>query len=223
MAKEWYYQRGGEVYGPFDADELRGRATAGELRANTLVRQGAEGQWYAASQVRGLLPAKAADAVPEVRMACWYCGAHRPSSVPYCGACGASWQRGAAPPQAAVQQQAAARRIDGRAIAGLLFLIIAGVAVIVSAVREGSPLRMLGGLALLVTAVAALCTAAARRSNPQQTGGVADHVRTGIGYLGYVAMQAALVMAIASVAMGVLVVSAIIALFSICTGAFNAP
>jgi len=57
----------------------------------------------------------------------------------------------------------------------------------------------------------------------QQTGGVADHVRTGIGYLGYVAMQAALVMAIASVAMGVLVVSAIIALFSICTGAFNAP
>lgn len=54
MSAEWYYQVMGEVVGPMSASELKRLALAGEIRVDTLVRKGDEGNWVLAERVKGL-------------------------------------------------------------------------------------------------------------------------------------------------------------------------
>ncbi len=56
---EWYYQVTGEVIGPVSLEELKKEAGAGRIGSGTLVREGTDGQWVAASQVPGLVDSSA--------------------------------------------------------------------------------------------------------------------------------------------------------------------
>lgn len=49
-----YYQVRGEVVGPVPLAELKQKVEDGEIERDTLVREGADGQWVAASDVHGL-------------------------------------------------------------------------------------------------------------------------------------------------------------------------
>lgn len=51
---EWYYQYEGKEVGPISFEELERKADQGEIDERTLVRQGSEGPWVAASSVQGL-------------------------------------------------------------------------------------------------------------------------------------------------------------------------
>jgi len=55
MAADWYFKLGPIVAGPFAKDEFSARVAAGEIRAKTLVRKGAGGNWVPAAMVEGLL------------------------------------------------------------------------------------------------------------------------------------------------------------------------
>lgn len=55
---QWYYQIHGEVYGPLSLEQLREKASLGEIQADTLVR-GEQEQWNAAAEVEGVLPENA--------------------------------------------------------------------------------------------------------------------------------------------------------------------
>ena len=59
MASEWYVQHGGKQYGPMTAANLKKLAAERKISPATQVRQGAEGQWVAASRVQGLFAAPA--------------------------------------------------------------------------------------------------------------------------------------------------------------------
>jgi hypothetical protein len=52
---EWYYQVAGEVMGPVSLEQLKERADDGQIDEETLVREGADAEWVAASEVDGLL------------------------------------------------------------------------------------------------------------------------------------------------------------------------
>ena len=54
MAKEFFYQVMGEVFGPFTGVELRERAAAGDVSLDTPVRIGGDGQWVHARRLRNL-------------------------------------------------------------------------------------------------------------------------------------------------------------------------
>ncbi len=65
MMTEWYYQVTGETLGPVSREQLEQKARDGEIERATLVREGADGPWTAASDVGGLFdsvggPAEAA-------------------------------------------------------------------------------------------------------------------------------------------------------------------
>jgi hypothetical protein len=57
MTTQWYYQLMGETVGPLSANELKEKACAGQVREDSLVRKGAEGEWVAAWHVKGLFDA----------------------------------------------------------------------------------------------------------------------------------------------------------------------
>jgi hypothetical protein len=52
---EWYYQVAGDVVGPVSFEELTEKADDGQIEEATLVREGADAEWVAASEVDGLL------------------------------------------------------------------------------------------------------------------------------------------------------------------------
>ena len=54
MAVQWYYRDSGREFGPMTAQDLRNKALSGQIRPETHVRKGAEGNWILAQQVRGL-------------------------------------------------------------------------------------------------------------------------------------------------------------------------
>ncbi|MCS7305926.1 MAG: DUF4339 domain-containing protein [Thermoguttaceae bacterium] len=54
MAEQWFCKLAGVVTGPLKASELRALAQAGKLSPEDLVRQGEDGPWIAARNVRGL-------------------------------------------------------------------------------------------------------------------------------------------------------------------------
>lgn len=54
MVAQWFYKTAdGQQSGPIDSKELRRLADAGIVKSNTLVREGASGDWVLAEQVRG--------------------------------------------------------------------------------------------------------------------------------------------------------------------------
>jgi hypothetical protein len=53
-AAEWYYQVMGEETGPVSAAQLKQLAQRGEIRRDTYVRKGADGNWTTADHIRGL-------------------------------------------------------------------------------------------------------------------------------------------------------------------------
>jgi hypothetical protein len=55
MADEWYCEIAGREIGPLSAQQLRAMAAKGQILSNDCVRQGEQGSWVLARQVRGLL------------------------------------------------------------------------------------------------------------------------------------------------------------------------
>mgnify|MGYP002622852577 FL=1 len=66
MANTWFVQHGGKQYGPMAAAQLKKLAADGKITPATLVRMNAEGDWVAASNVRGLFVPAAGTAPPAV-------------------------------------------------------------------------------------------------------------------------------------------------------------
>lgn len=62
MASERYYQVMGEAIGPLSMAEMRWKAEAGEITADTWVRNGREGEWITAFTVEVLFPEAAVTA-----------------------------------------------------------------------------------------------------------------------------------------------------------------
>ena len=58
MPKQFFYQVLGETLGPMSGVELRDKALAGEVRPDTLVRLGTEGDWVSASRLSNLFDAQ---------------------------------------------------------------------------------------------------------------------------------------------------------------------
>jgi len=58
---DWYHQWKGEILGPMAFEELQQKADKGEIEEETLVREGMQGRWVAASQVEGLFVVPGAD------------------------------------------------------------------------------------------------------------------------------------------------------------------
>jgi len=54
MAKEFFYQVMGEVFGPISGRELREKAVSGDITTETLVRIGGEGDWVHARRLSNL-------------------------------------------------------------------------------------------------------------------------------------------------------------------------
>ena len=56
MADEWYCEIAGREIGPLSSEQLRAMAAKGQILSSDCVRQGAQGSWILARQVKGLLP-----------------------------------------------------------------------------------------------------------------------------------------------------------------------
>ena len=54
MAKQFFYQVMGDVFGPIQGVELRERAVSGDVTPDTLVRVGEEGEWVLARRLTNL-------------------------------------------------------------------------------------------------------------------------------------------------------------------------
>lgn len=54
LASQWFYEKNGQVHGPFDAAGLRNAANVGRLNPTDRVRRGDLSQWAVASRVKGL-------------------------------------------------------------------------------------------------------------------------------------------------------------------------
>ena len=65
MAKQWFYKRGEQEYGPLGHEELRQRALAGQVHPDDLVRHGGMKKWIPARCWRGLLPEPQVNAATE--------------------------------------------------------------------------------------------------------------------------------------------------------------
>ena len=85
MADEWYCEIAGREIGPLSSEQLRAMAAKGQILSNDCVRQGSQGAWILARQVKGLLP----PAVDMPRAAC-----EKPETLPK-----------APPPQRSVSQR----------------------------------------------------------------------------------------------------------------------
>jgi hypothetical protein len=55
MADEWYCEIAGREIGPLSSEQLRAMAAKGQILSNDCVRQGLQGSWILARQVKGLL------------------------------------------------------------------------------------------------------------------------------------------------------------------------
>ncbi len=64
MAGEWYAVVGGKKRGPLAASQLHQLAERGAVTPETQVSRGPDGPWVAASRVKGLFPAPAAEPEP---------------------------------------------------------------------------------------------------------------------------------------------------------------
>ena len=62
VATEWFCKISNEQIGPLSSRQLKAMADAGRLTAKDRVRQGAEGSWVPAGQVKGLFPATGSSA-----------------------------------------------------------------------------------------------------------------------------------------------------------------
>jgi hypothetical protein len=56
MADEWYCEIAGREIGPLSSEQLRVMAAKGQILPSDCVRQGSQGVWILARQVKGLLP-----------------------------------------------------------------------------------------------------------------------------------------------------------------------
>jgi RNA polymerase subunit RPABC4/transcription elongation factor Spt4 len=105
---EWYYQVAGETVGPVSWEQLQQKAGDGEIEEGTLVREGAEAAWNAASDVAGLfaseLPTLATaegpdEEGPDVRRSplnlrpCSDCGAMVSKQASVCPQCGRAFHQ----------------------------------------------------------------------------------------------------------------------------------
>ncbi len=61
MAQEWYCRIAGKQYGPMSPKQLKSLAASGKLKPDDGVRREADKQWAAASKVKGLFSADAAE------------------------------------------------------------------------------------------------------------------------------------------------------------------
>lgn len=66
MAKQFFYQLMGEVFGPMTGVELRAKATEGVVCADTLVRVGDDGEWVLATRLKHLFDSDEQSTVREV-------------------------------------------------------------------------------------------------------------------------------------------------------------
>ncbi len=67
MAKPmWFYQMMGGEIGPLSSAELMGKVQIGQVQADTLVRQGADGKWIPADRWKGLIPKPTEEELPPV-------------------------------------------------------------------------------------------------------------------------------------------------------------
>ena len=102
----FYVQRGDKTFGPFESVQLKQLADSGRVIASDMIRQGEDGKWYSASEVKGLfvgepveqlpasLPPVAVEETPSATdnpnlRACRDCGkmvSRRATSCPSCGA-----------------------------------------------------------------------------------------------------------------------------------------
>lgn len=57
MADEWYCEIAGREIGPLSSEQLRAMAAKAQILPSDCVRQGGQGPWILARQVKGLLPA----------------------------------------------------------------------------------------------------------------------------------------------------------------------
>ncbi len=250
MPNEWYYRQEGKVEGPFSPGELREKARAGEITPEASIRRGASGPWVPATKVQGLLtaprqqPVSGAPSAPPVRVVanCWYCGNLRRVTDRFCGSCGASWTR-EAPPVVAAQQKAT-RSTGPRAMIGLIFLLVAGLALAGHGFSVGGSMAIgAGGLALAGIALFALLlpglvraveSQPGKRTVPTKTGkgsapqaggasksseavvAATESFRRGVGYVGYVALWLSVVSIAAIGIMVAIMVASIIAMFFAC-------
>ena len=65
-ATHWFVERDKEITGPFSSSALRSMVGRGEVKATTEVAQTADGPWYPAAKVRGLIPETTADEIPSM-------------------------------------------------------------------------------------------------------------------------------------------------------------
>jgi hypothetical protein len=60
MSHHWFCKVSGKQVGPLSSQQLKAMAAQGKLHPDDFIRQGEEGQWVAASRVKGLFPSQGA-------------------------------------------------------------------------------------------------------------------------------------------------------------------
>lgn len=56
MSTPWYFKNGERQFGPCDEQAMLNAVNAGNIAANTMIRQGENNNWFRADQIPGLLP-----------------------------------------------------------------------------------------------------------------------------------------------------------------------
>ena len=64
MVGHWYCRIGEKEYGPMPDDQLRQLVKRGQLKQDSMVRQGRQGGWHSAAEVKGLFTSTAASDIP---------------------------------------------------------------------------------------------------------------------------------------------------------------
>lgn len=52
----WYFKNGEQQFGPCDDQAMRNAVNTGQIVAQTMIRQGENGNWFRADRIQGLLP-----------------------------------------------------------------------------------------------------------------------------------------------------------------------
>ena len=60
----FYVQRGDKTFGPIQSSQLKQLADSGRVTPSDMIRQGKDGKWYSASEVKGLLLEEPAEKTP---------------------------------------------------------------------------------------------------------------------------------------------------------------
>ncbi len=69
MATEWYYQIGGDAYGPISSSRLALNARTGNISPSTRIRCGTSGAWISADALEGLFEARSVAPLPNPNVA----------------------------------------------------------------------------------------------------------------------------------------------------------